>query len=254
MSYGRSYGTKKGIMYASQRNITYLPSSRLNKCLPDTFHTRFTCENDGRYAPGVTTGEISILGNSLYYPFDSSALVYTYNLANPAIPVDGLLPTGLEYLIPTNGVGPYTKYTVLSSTIYITVRLDNPGDIVEISLCPITNQIAVDLSTISSTSLAQQPDAKKMIVTSYKSGYLSKHMNWSTFIGVPKQALKNDLSGNYDGLYSQGPDSLLYWGIKFTTKDGQALAGNMTVNIKTQYNVRLWNDQVGIYPNYVDQG
>lgn len=240
----------KGRTGASLKSLQYLPRTSSKQPLPDCYHTRFIMANSGYIASGTSVQNITTVMNTLTKAFDgNSILVDGYNIPNPTItPITDQVPTGLIYLMPLTGVGPYTKYTVMSSFIKITVRTTNSSDVVQLVCVPLSESVPCDIASISGDNLAQQPKSKVLMITGDKGGVLKHKCDIANYLGVSKRALKDDLSGTYDGAWNNAPANKLFWGIKLVSKTGAALAGNVTIDIKQWFNVCLWNDANGIFP------
>lgn len=240
----------KGRTGASIKSLMYLPRTSMKQPLPECYHTRFVMANSGYVASAASVQNITTVMNSLTKAFDgASILADGYNIPNPTItPITDQVPTGLLYLMPLTGVGPYTKYTVMSSFIKITCRTTDPNDVVQLVCIPLSEAVTLDIATISGDALAQQPKSKVITITGDKGGILKAKCDIANYLGVSKRALKDDLSGNYDGAWNNSPANKLFWGIKLVSKNGGAFAGNVTIDIKQWFNVCLWNDANGIFP------
>lgn len=246
---GRRRGAVRARPSKNRRTVTYLPSTRYQRPLPECYHTRFLIENDGWMDSSTASPYITIGGNNIYQPFNTNMTSTTYVLPNAAITATTQQPVGAQYLLDDGINGsPYAQYRVMSTFLDITSRVTNSLDVVEITIIPLNDPFAI--TSLNAATAAEQPWARKMIVTPYKAGRLKLRIDWAKYLGVSKQSYKDDLSGNYVAQWdaSHFPNKQFFFVVYMQSKTGGALQGKVTFNIKAFYNTCCFNDVVGKYP------
>lgn len=252
----RKMGNSK--LFATKDLVSYMAGPR-KLPFPERYRTKLHMEVDGFWLPAVLANNyaqagppvnqyFTVLGNGVITPFaanSTSAIAATLMTLNNQ---------GLHPIATSNPIGHnllqtiYNGYRVFSSKIKVTAIPQSIVDPINLVIIPSFNQGSLLLTPNNPTQdvayLAQYPFAKSKTIQCNSGNYvLSSSISTHKLLGITKQALLNDLSGNYtvrDGA-NGNPGSVYNWYIAWQTEDNAAPAGNIGFKVEITYYIEYFN-------------
>lgn len=214
------------LIWYPKNNGFFLPPQLQTRLRSVLYGSTTSGAGSGSYAWGMTM-------NSLYHPWNTATW-------------SGLTPIGTAFATLAPGGFPqlcnlnqYQSYRVISSVISVNVTPQSVTDSVRLSIVP-TNNLGAVLADLQSQRFARNCTFSANRPTPNKDGLINR-MKIHNFVGVPLQAIENDLSFNFAGNYNSNPAKLLYWAIGLNTGDNAALSSPLEVAITVTWEVIFFN-------------
>jgi len=216
-------------MSASTNLIKFMPKAS-NQVLPSRYMTKFTAVSYGFMSPGANSGDLrfNFEMNTPLLPFQNTVFVnggtWTYNNITMAT----YQPPGFSTLLNAN---TYRSYRCLASSIEVEVDVQSVADSVTVAVTP-SNSTAVPATVGAALS---QRYTKSKTVISGNNRSVKHFMPIYKFEGVRKQAIEDDLSGNFTSAYNAVPGKLYYWIVNVETGDNAVLNSALIIRFKIVY-------------------
>lgn len=184
---------------------------------------------------GTGTNQYFVRGNSVYLPWIGG------NWANALPAIATTNPQGYASLVNAD---IYQKWRVISSRIKIQLQPEAAVDNVICSVTPtflaaqpatVEKALAHEFSRSANISMSQ-PTGSQTIVNKITTHRL---------LGVRKQALLDDLSGQYIGATAATPLLTWSWLINFDTSDKTVTINRLAYRVDMEYDVELFGDSAG---------
>lgn len=218
-------------MTASKDLIVYMSPQQMP--FPPRYRTKLQCDLQG-YVTSATaaSGNFYFLMNSIYLPAASGG----FPNSSPAIA--SLLPTGYSSLLNAH---LYQRFRVFASKITVQVVPSAQADTVNFTITPSN---AAGTPSVTYTAMAQPYTTSRLCQSNQKS-FVKNFITQHKLEGVPKKAIEDDLSGNYEGSYATQVNQPRYWNCNWSTVDAVNTTTPLLFVVRLEYFVEMWSDTTG---------
>lgn len=285
-TYRKAYKKAKKHFLASKAMVTYIDKSSLVP-FPPKYRCRFSTQLAGRCIldPGTITGNttavVQMCLNDPTSPWSVSSYTigdnsqpYGWSAGSPAavplLPTDAtgtiigtpndVQPSGIRALLKDNlaSPAPYANYRVFSSTCKARISPINSTAGVNLSYQVVLVPIAANAVNYFNTIPPEiedarvQPFARTMVVTTTNSKMIKNSVSQHKLLGVRKEAIENDLSGNYTNVGLGGqPLNQSYWVLMVGGNQNVSAAQGQIIQfdyeIELQYYCECFNSNLTAY-------
>jgi len=218
-----SYASTNVVQYKAPRSMPFAPRYR----------TKMHCDIYGSLAAATAAS------GHYYVKLNNALLPYTGGGWPSAVPAIATLnPTGYSSIVNIN---LYSQYRVIASSITIEFLPSALADTIEVTVTPSA------ANTIPATTAVamQQPYTKSMFMSSSKQNSrngssITNYIDVARFLGVRKQALQDDLSGEYIGAYNAPSTIQFYWVVNWATPNNANNTTPLDYRVKMTYYIECF--------------
>lgn len=218
--------------YSATNDLVIWKNPRSKDPFPQRFRTVMHTAIQGSVPVGTSSNLYFVRGNSAYLPFVGGAW-------GSGLPGIGTLnPTGYSNLVNNNF---FYKWRVMSSKIRVQFAPQAAVDTIVVTVTPSFNS-ATPAST--QAALTQQFTKYKTIGENQpeSSQTITSEMHTHRLLGVRRQAILDDLSGQFFGNAASTPANVWAWVVNFQVIDAAVSINKIPYTCEVMHEIELFGD------------
>lgn len=218
--------------FSATGDLVIWKNPKVRDFFPQRFRTIMQCAFDGYIPVGSGGTTYYIRGNSLYLP----AFGGSWPNALPAVAT--INPTGYGNLVNATF---FQQWRVLGSRISVQLM---PEAAVDTTIITVTPSFLANQPSSPELAMAQQFTKDREVSESQplSSQTVVNKMTTHRLLGVRKQAVLDDLSGQFYGGVAVYPSNLWYWVINYTNANRSVTINKTPYRVRIEYECELFGD------------
>lgn len=212
-----------------QNIVSYFSKSLLP--YPERYRAKFHCDIAGYFPASLaSTTQYFVQLNGLFHPFASGGWPNALPL------ISTVAPMGLSNLLNS---AYYTRYRVLGAKISFAMQSASVGDNFQVTITP---GFQNNLPATTYTAMTIPFNKQKVFTQAQSQSPLTHYITQHELLGVRKQAIEDDLSGNYQGSAGTNCATSLYYVINVSCLDQTTTAAKASYICRMTYYAELWGN------------